>query len=191
MNTQPVLTREELATVSSLYKNYREDIFRFLRSKVYDSELAEDLTQAVYLNVIRAVSSGRYKQKRDKAWLTKIAMNEFINHYRKKVKRKTDSLSAYPKEVIKNSSPNPEEILLELDIIERLRVLVDRLPAKEREIIHLRVYQEMSFKEIEVVTEDNPNTSRGYYRKAVIRLRQMMREENKKKEPREDSDAET
>ena len=191
MNTQPVLTREELATVSSLYKNYREDVFRFLRSKVYDSELAEDLTQAVYLNVIRAVSSGRYKQKRDKAWLTKIAMNEFINHYRKKVKRKTDSLSAYPKEVIKNSSPNPEEILLELDIIERLRVLVDRLPAKEREIIHLRVYQEMSFKEIEVVTEDNPNTSRGYYRKAVIRLRQMMQEENNKKEPRQDLDAET
>lgn len=141
MNTKPVLTREELATVSSLYKNYREYVFRFLRSKVHDIELAEDLTQTVYLNVVMAVSNGRYKQKRDKAWLTKIAMNEFINHYRKKVKRKTDPLSAYLNELLKNSSPNPEEILLELDIIERLRVLVDLLPAKEREIIQLRVYQ--------------------------------------------------
>ncbi len=191
MSIKPVLTKEELETVSSLYKNYREDVFRFLRSKVYDSELAEDLTQAVYLNVIRAVSSGRYKQEKEKAWLTKIAMNEFINHYRKKVKRKTDPLSVYPNKVLKNLSPNPEEILLELDIIERLRALVDLLPAKQREIIQLRVYQEMSFKEIEAVTEDNPNTSRGYYRKAVIRLRQMMQEENKKKEPGEDPDAET
>lgn len=191
MNTKPVLTREELATVSSLYKNYREDVFRFLRSKVHDNELAEDLTQAVYLSVVRAVSVGRYKQEKEKAWLRKIAMNEFINHYRRKVKRKTDSLSAYPKEVLKSLSPNPEETLIELDIIERLRVLVDLLSAKERQIIQLRVYQEMSFKEIEAVTEDNPNTSRGYYRKAVIRLRQMMQEENKKKEPREDPDAET
>lgn len=192
MKKKSALTNKELAFVSSLFKDHRKYIFYYFLEKTNNREDSEDLTSLVYMKVFRAFLNSNYEERGNpKAWLGKIAHNEMVNFFRSGNKTKTTRASKEDLQDAVDVSPNIEESLIKEEVYSRLKVMVDSLPEKEREVVYLRIYKQLSFKEIERLTKENSNSTRVRYGRAVIRLRQMMQEENKKKEPGEDPDAET
>ena len=162
-----------------LIDRHNQRIFNFIYSKIFDREITEDIFQDTFIKVIRTLKLGKYNEEgKFLPWVMRIAHNLVIDHYRKtnRMPRYEGSPEFHVFSVLQDEKLNAENQLIRDQIDTDLSVLVGRLPEEQQEVIRLRMYQNMSFKEIAENTGVSINTALGRMRYALINLRRLIEE---------------
>ena len=146
-------------------------------SKIRDIDLAEDVFQDTFIKVINSLQKGRYNEEgKFLPWVMRIAHNLVIDHFRKSNKMRTistkDDFNIF--DVIHDESKNAEEVLVNGQIYTDLRKLIECLPEDQKEVLKMRYYSDLSFKEISESTGVSINTALGRMRYALINLRKLI-----------------
>ena len=167
---------------SILLERYQKRIYGFIFSKVHDHDLADDIFQDTFIKVVKNLRLGKYNDEgRFLSWVIRIAHNLIMDHYRKikrlpKHESKIEYFDVLDRLVEQNSSI--EESMIETQIHADLSLLIEELPDSQKEVLRMRLFQDMSFKEIGDQTGVSINTALGRMRYAVINLRKMIEERN-------------
>lgn len=161
----------------TLLKRHQSRVFSFIYSIVRDSDIADDIFQETFVKAIVTIKQGRYSESgKFGAWLSRIAHNLIIDYYRQNKSENTvsadsgEGLMFNKKEL---SEGTVEDILVTDQIHTDVRRLVDALPAAQKEVLEMRYYRDMSFKEIADATGVSINTALGRMRYAILNLRRM------------------
>ena len=167
---------------SILLDRYQKRVYGFIFSKVNDPDLANDIFQDTFIKVVKNLRLGKYNEEgRFLSWVIRIAHNLIMDHYRK-IKRlpkhepKIENFDLLNRLVEQNSSI--EEIMIEKQIHADISLLIEELPDSQKEVLRMRLFEDMSFKEIGDQTGVSINTALGRMRYAVINLRKMIEERN-------------
>jgi RNA polymerase sigma-70 factor (ECF subfamily) len=164
---------------STIILRYKEKIFTSIYLLVKDRYLAEDFFQEVFIKVIDTLRAGKYTDEgKFLPWAMRIAHNMCVDHFRK-VKRTPTIKTSDDKdifEVLNFFEPGADQKMMANQSHDRVRSLVDMLPEDQREVIILRHYADLSFKEISDLTNCSINTALGRMRYGLINLRKMMTE---------------
>lgn len=166
-------------SLETLINRYKDKIYTSIYLLVKDKYLAEDLFQDVFIRVIDTLKGGRYTDEgKFLPWALRIAHNLCVDHFRK-IKRSpsiktSDDHDIF--EVLNFSEPGAEQIMMQNQSHDRIRKMIDLLPEDQREVIILRHYADLSFKEIADLTKCSINTALGRMRYGLINLRKMMAE---------------
>jgi len=187
MSTLESMTDEELAlsyingnnrAFDELLSRSQDKIFNYIMYVVKDEDLANDLFQETYLKVITKMQNGRYTDTgKFFWWLTRVAHNVIIDYYRaQKSSRiveptKDNDLSNLNSNSVMDS--NRESEMANAQVLRDVKKLMEALPEQQREVVFMRYYQELSFKEIAEITGVSINTSLGRMRYALINLRKL------------------
>ncbi|MBD0296216.1 MAG: sigma-70 family RNA polymerase sigma factor [Bacteroidota bacterium] len=160
-----------------LVLRYKDKLYTSILFLVKDKYLAEDIFQDVFIKIIDTVRSGRYTDEgKFLPWAMRIAHNLCVDHFRK-VKRTPTVKNSEDQdifEVLNFTEESPEDKLIKKQSHSRVKDMLDQLPEDQREVIILRHYADMSFKEIAAVTDCSINTALGRMRYGLINLRKMM-----------------
>ena len=165
------------AALETLIKRHQSRIFGFIYSKVGDRDLAEDIFQDTFIKVIRTLKSNAYNEEgKFLPWVMRIAHNLIVDHFRHNKKmplyRETEEFSIFS--VMTDDSLTIENKLISDQVTKDLRQIVEELPDDQKEVLMMRLYQDMSFKEISEATGVSINTALGRMRYAVINLRKVI-----------------
>lgn len=167
--------------LQALIGRHKDRIFTTIMFLVKDTYLAEDIFQDTFVKVIDTLRAGRYKEE-DKflPWVLRIAHNLCIDHFRrgKRMPMVTTGDGYDIFDVLKFADTNVQEKMIYDQTAERVRKLVNNLPEEQRQVLILRHYSDMSFKEISDMMGVSINTSLGRMRYALINLRKLMAEKN-------------
>jgi len=161
-----------------LVLRHKSRVHNFIYSKVLDGDLAEDIFQDTFIKVIRTLKKGTYNEEgKFLPWLMRIAHNLIIDHFRKsnrmpKFESKDKEFDIFS--MLKDSGLNAEKQLIVDQISSDVRKLVDELPDDQREVVFMRLFKDMSFKEIAENTNVSINTALGRMRYAIINLRRLV-----------------
>jgi RNA polymerase sigma-70 factor (ECF subfamily) len=165
--------------LSTLVNRYKDKIYTSIYLLVKDKYLAEDLFQDVFIRIIDTLRGGRYTDEgKFLPWALRIAHNMCVDHFRK-VKRSPSIKTSDDRdifEVLNFSEASAEQKMMQGQSHERVRKMIDMLPEDQREVIILRHYAELSFKEIAELTKCSINTALGRMRYGLINMRKMMTE---------------
>lgn len=165
--------------LETLIIRHKEKIFTSIYLLVKDKHLAEDIFQDVFIRIIDTLRGGRYTDEgKFLPWAMRIAHNLCVDHFRK-VKRApavktSDDTDIF--EVLNFSEAGQDTKMIQHQSHDRVRKMVDMLPEDQREVIILRHYADLSFKEIAQMTNCSINTALGRMRYALINLRKIMTE---------------
>lgn len=166
-----------------LIERHQKEIFTFIFYKLMDETLANDIFQDTFMKIIVTLKEGRYKEEgKFVLWAKRIAHNLVIDHFRLKAKHNKVSETTYDNEdfsifdLISVQEENIEEQLISRQIQEDLMKMLDYLPENQQEVIKLRFFDNLSFKEIADQTDSSINTTLGRVRYALINLRKIMDE---------------
>lgn len=163
--------------LSSLIDRYKDKIFTSIFLLVKDKYLAEDIFQDTFIKVIDTLNSGRYTDEgKFLPWVMRIGHNLCVDHFRR-VKRApaiktSDDHDIF--EVLNFSEAGVDEKMMQSQSHERVSKMLDMLPEDQKEVIVMRHYAELSFKEIAKLTDCSINTALGRMRYGLINLRKMM-----------------
>lgn len=160
-----------------LIERHQERVFGYLYNKVRNREVAEDLFQEVFIKLVNKLKKGVYiEEGKFASWLMRVSHNLTIDYFRKSAKNKTTSGGADFDifDVIADEEINQEDIMLHNLNCKRVAKLVEQLPENQREVVKMRMYYDMSFKEIAAETGVSINTSLGRMRYALMNLRKMI-----------------
>lgn len=162
---------------SQLIKRHEKKVFGFIFSKVADEDLANDIFQDTYIKIIHTLKNKNYQEEGKFLQFTmRIAHNLIIDHYRKSskvyFKRDTEEYSVI--QGIEDYTPNIELLMIDGQVEEDLKKMIDLLPYDQKEVIVLRIYDDLSFKEIAETTNVSINTALGRMRYALINLRKII-----------------
>lgn len=171
----------EESSLEILIKRYKQRIYSFIYSKVYDRDIAEDVFQDTFIKVIRTLKRGKYNEEgKFLPWVMRIAHNLVIDYFRKN--------SRMPKfqnngdfdifSVLRDTSLNAEKRIIKEQVEEDVRRLIEELPVDQKEVLVMRMYQDMSFKEISERTGVSVNTALGRMRYALINMRKVIDKHN-------------
>jgi RNA polymerase sigma-70 factor (ECF subfamily) len=161
--------RHDQEAFAQLYEEYFDKIYRYVTLKIGDEMEAEDVTQQVFLNTLRSISSFKQKGKPFSSWLFRIAHNQVVDHLRKK-KRANVPLD----ESLPSSNDNPQQLTeLKLDI-ERLLSATRRLTEAQREVISLRFTSELPIAEVARVMGKSEGAVKALQHSAIIALRRVL-----------------
>ena len=190
MSTLKTMSDEQLALAyidgnnrafDELLSRNQDRVFTTIMYAVKDEDLANDLFQETFLKVITKLQNGQYSDTgKFSWWLTRIAHNVVIDHFRAQKSSKIveapkdNDLSNLRGEAIHNQSRESE--LNNEQVMEDVKRLVDALPEAQRDVVNMRYFQELSFKEIAEQTNVSINTSLGRMRYALINLRKLTRQ---------------
>jgi RNA polymerase sigma factor (sigma-70 family) len=165
--------------LSSLITRYKDKIYTSIYLLVKDKYLAEDLFQDVFIRIIDTLNGGRYTDEgKFLPWALRIAHNMCVDHFRK-VKRSPSIKTSDDRdifEVLNFNEASPEQKMMQSQSHEKIRKMLDKLPEDQREVIILRHYADLSFKEIAELTKCSINTALGRMRYGLINMRKMMTE---------------
>jgi len=167
------------AALQVLILRHERKVFTSIYMLVKDRELADDVFQETFIKVINTLRSGNYNEEgKFLPWVLRIAHNLVIDHFRS-LKRMpmvhdTEEYSVF--DTIKLEDGNVEDRLIDEQIREQVRQLIDSLPFDQREVVIMRHFANMSFKEIADCTNVSINTSLGRMRYALINLRKLIKE---------------
>ena len=168
--------------VSQLLERHARRVRDYVRMLVKDNDVADDLTQEVLIKVVKVLDEGRYTDKgRSQPWLLRIAHNRVLDYFRAQKQVKTVSESSAGFDILgsKNfAEPSIEDRLVSEQQAEEVRQLIELLPAEQREVVKMRYYEGLSFKEIAEHTGVSINTALGRMRYALINMRQMIKDKN-------------
>jgi RNA polymerase sigma-70 factor (ECF subfamily) len=164
-----------------LLNRHKDKIYTSIYLFVKDRNEAEDIFQDVFIKIIKTIRRGKYNHEgKFQQWASRIAYNMCIDHFRKAKRRSiispTDEFNIF--DVIENPDPNKEKELIMNQTHTRVRKLIDSLPPEQREVVILRHYADMSFKEIASLTRVSINTALGRMRYALINMRKMIDEQH-------------
>lgn len=169
--------------LSILIERHQKEIFTYIFYKLMDETLANDIFQDTFMKIIVTLKEGRYKEEgKFVLWAKRIAHNLIIDYYRLKAKHNKVSETSYENEefsifdLISVQEENIEEQLVSRQIQHDLMRMLDYLPENQQEVIKLRFFDGLSFKEIAEQTETSINTTLGRVRYALINLRKIMDE---------------
>jgi RNA polymerase sigma factor (sigma-70 family) len=165
--------------LSSLVYRYKDKIYTSIYLLVKDKYLAEDIFQDSFIRIIDTLKGGRYTDEgKFLPWAMRIAHNLCVDHFRK-VKRTPTIKTSDDRdifEVINFSEPGADHRMMQGQSHDRVRKMLDLLPEDQREVIIMRHYADLSFKEIATLTKCSINTALGRMRYGLINLRKMMAE---------------
>ena len=164
-----------------LLTRHKNRVFAFIMSKVKNRDLAEDIFQDTLIKVINSLQKGQYNEEgKFLPWMMRIAHNLVIDYFRKESKmRKIRSHSDFDIfDVLDDGSKNQEEIMIQLQVYSDLKVLIEKLPEDQMEVLKLRYFEDMSFKKISDLTGVSINTALGRMRYALINLRKLSIQQN-------------
>ena len=166
--------------VSQLLERHTHRVRDYVRMLVKDNDVADDLTQEVLIKVVKVLDEGRYTDKgRFLPWVLRIAHNRVLDYFRasKQVKTVNESSAGFDILGSKNlAEPSIEDQLVSEQQAEEVRALIELLPEEQREVVKMRYYEGLSFKEIAEHTGVSINTALGRMRYALINMRQMIKE---------------
>ena len=169
----------DLHALEALIIRHKDKLYTSILFLVKDKYLAEDIFQDVLIKIIDTIRGGRYTEEgKFLPWAMRIAHNLCVDHFRK-VKRTpaiktSDDRDIF--EVINFTEEGPDTKMMKRQSYERVRQMLDLLPEDQREVIILRHYADLSFKEIASLTNCSINTALGRMRYGLINLRKMMTE---------------
>ena len=162
---------------------YKRKVFSYINMVVKDKDVASDLFQETFIKVVSTIRQNRYKENgKFVAWLMRIAHNLVIDHFRRDSAENLVSGEADGEgepsifDTIQIYDKNVEDEMIEKQVYADLVKLVDSLPEAQREVLKMRFYQDLSFKEIAEATGVSINTALGRMRYALINLRTLANE---------------
>jgi len=167
--------------LEQIIRRHKNRVFAYILMVVKDKEMAEDLFQDTFIKVINTFRSGQYKEEgKFIQWVMRIAHNLIIDHFRKSkripVVENNDDYDIFDK--VRIPVESVEEQLITEQIHRDVKKLIDYLPREQKEVLVMRHYGDMSFKDIAEVTNVSINTALGRMRYALINLRKLVREKN-------------
>ncbi|WP_445382290.1 RNA polymerase sigma factor [Robiginitalea sp. IMCC43444] len=163
--------------LATLINRHNQRLTSFIYSKVFDKEITEDIFQDTFIKVIRTLKLGKYNEEgKFLPWVMRIAHNLVMDHFRKnnKMPRFEGSPEYNIFSALKDDQLNAEKQLIKEQIETDVSALIAELPPEQQEVISLRMYQDMSFKEISENTGVSINTALGRMRYALINLRKLI-----------------
>jgi RNA polymerase sigma factor (sigma-70 family) len=170
------------SSIEVLIRRHQKRVYSYILLLVKKQDIAEDIFQETFIKVIKSLKEGRYVDtNRFSSWVMRIAHNLIIDHFRREKQTKMLSKDAYEVDILnhpKYSDKTVEELMVFEQILTDVRALIDQLPDDQREVVLLRHYADLSFKEIAEQTNVSINTALGRMRYALINMRKIM-EDNK------------
>ena len=165
------------SALASLIERHQSKIFGFIYSKVNDRDLSDDIFQDTFIKVIKTLKSQSYNEEgKFLPWVMRIAHNLVVDHYRKAKKmpyqRETEEFSIF--NYMTDNSLNIEGQMISEQVENDIVKLLNELPEDQKEVLMMRMYQDLSFKEIAYLTGVSINTALGRMRYAVINLRKLI-----------------
>ncbi len=160
-----------------IINRHKQRIFSFILSKVLDREIAEDIFQDTFIKVIKTLKKGAYNEEgKFLPWVMRIAHNLIIDHFRRNKRiptfKNTDEFDIFS--VISDNVLNAESQIIKSQILDDVKNIINELPEDQKEVLLMRMYKDMSFKEIAENTDVSINTALGRMRYALINLRKLI-----------------
>lgn len=164
-----------------LIKRHNQRITSFIYSKVMDRDVSEDIFQDTFIKVIKTLKKGNYSEEgKFLPWVMRIAHNLIIDYFRKNKRlpkfEGSDDFNIFS--LISDDKLNAEKQIIKDQIDSNLELLIEELPDDQREVLVMRIYRDMSFKEISENTGVSINTALGRMRYALINLRKIIDKHN-------------
>ena len=170
------------SAISSLIERHSRRVRDYILMMVKDRDIAEDIFQETFIKAVRVIDEGRYSDNgKFLSWILRIAHNQVIDYFRAQRQNKsvTEADAGYDMLGTLRFAERTVEDSMVSDQIERdVRALGDLLPAEQREVVMLRYFSGLSFKDIAEQTDVSINTALGRMRYALINLRRMIKEKN-------------
>jgi len=170
----------ELSCFEQLIHRHKNKVFGYISLYIHDQALTEDLFQDTFMKVIQSVRAGRYYDNgKFLSWVMRIAHNLIIDHFRRVKQINTISNDDYDSDLFnskKMAESTVEDNMIRKQIQKDVRKMINLLPDDQREVVILRHYAGMSFKEIARITDVSINTALGRMRYALINMRKLMEE---------------
>lgn len=165
----------------TLLKRHQQKIYTSIYLFVKDDSLAEDIFQEVFIKIIDTLRKGKYNHEgKFLQWAMRISYNMCVDYFRRTKRRPkvtpTETFDIF--DVLQTPEDNAEQKIIKGQTHDKIRRLVDMLPPEQREVVVLRHYADMSFKEIAKLTRVSINTALGRMRYALINIRKMIEENN-------------
>lgn len=163
-------------SIERLIIRHKDKVFGYILSKVKDVDLANDLFQEVFIKVINKLKEGKYNEEgKFISWVMRISHNMIIDHFRKtsriRMVRPTDEFNIF--DTIGGSEDCTETDMVRAQVFTDLKALVTYLSAEQKEVLEMRYYAGMSFREISEECDISINTALGRMRYAIINLRKL------------------
>ncbi|SHI61268.1 RNA polymerase sigma factor [Flavobacterium terrae] len=160
-----------------LINRHQSKIYGFIYSKVLDRDVSDDIFQDTFIKVIKTLKSNSYNEEgKFLPWVMRIAHNLIIDTFRKDKKmpkyRDSDDFSIFS--ILMDNSPNIEGQIITEQVEADLLKLINELPDDQKDVLEMRIYQDLSFKEIADLTGVSINTALGRMRYAVLNLRRII-----------------
>lgn len=172
------------SSLDELLQRHKSKIYSFILSKVKNQALAEDIFQDAFFKVITSLKKGKYNEEgKFLPWVMRISHNLVIDHFRKQKRIPIVGKSKMFEDfdifdVIDNKESTKEQDLIVVEQTQLLKNLIQTLPHNQREVLIMRHYEDLSFKEIAEKTGVSINTALGRMRYALINIRKQMEENN-------------
>jgi len=188
MGTQEVISDQDLVSryikgnelaLEMLINRHKDRVFGYINNLLKDKQLAEDIFQDVFIKVIHTIKAGKYNEEgKFLPWVMRISHNMVIDYFRKAKRMRTTSgnedFDIF--DTIKRTDPNVEDEMMAVQVQGDVKKLIEFLPDDQKEVLKLRYYSELSFKEIAEETNVSINTALGRMRYALINLRKLIEE---------------
>ena len=186
MQTMTTFTDRELVTdyangdnaaFDILLGRYQKSVFSYILHIVKDNELANDIFQETFVKVITTIRQGRYEDSgKFSAWLNRVAHNLVIDHFRRQKGENTVSNDETEHDLLNNKElceGNIEDEMVQKQLVKDLHKMIHVLPDAQRQVLMMRFYRDMSFKEIAEKTGVSINTALGRMRYALLNMRKL------------------
>lgn len=179
--TDALLVKDYIAgdenALAILIRRHESKIYGFIYSKIADRDVSNDIFQDTFIKVIKTLKLNSYNEEgKFLPWVMRIAHNLIIDHFRKSKKmpmyRETEEFSIFS--IMSDDSLTIENQIIADQVEGDIRRLIEELPADQKEVLMMRMYQDMSFKEISEVTGVSINTALGRMRYAIMNLRKII-----------------
>ncbi len=189
MNTLKSMTDEQLVVLYAKGENaafdvilnrYKSSIHSYIYYIVRNRDLTEDIFQETFVKVIMTIQQGRYTENgKFKAWITRIAHNLIIDYFRQERSENTISNDEVEMDLFNNiklCDGTIEDNMVRGQVLADVKKLIKHLPESQREVLEMRYYQDLSFKEIADLTGVSINTALGRMRYAILNMRRLAEE---------------
>ena len=169
------------SALCELISRHKQRIYSFIYSKVYDRDVTEDIFQDTFIKVIKTLRKGGYNEEgKFLPWVMRISHNLVIDYFRKnnRMPKFENSTDFNIFSVLSDNSLNAEKKIIKGQVENDVKRLIEELPDDQKEVLIMRIYKEMSFKDISEQTGVSINTALGRMRYALINLRKVIEKHN-------------
>ena len=169
------------SALCELITRHKEKVFSFIYSKVYDRDVAEDIFQDTFIKVIRTLKRGAYNEEgKFLPWVMRISHNLVIDYFRKnnRMPKFENNGDFNIFSVLSDDALNAEKRIIKNQVASDVKRLIEELPEDQKNVLIMRMYKDMSFKEISEQTGVSINTALGRMRYALINLRKVIDKHN-------------